>query len=100
MSAIKLDIEGVKRLYINSMSAGKHLASSPFKCQVEAGAVEAQSSRLFGPGLQAVQLGRESQVFVELADAFGNQIKSATAAAQTVLQVSQGWAVRQLGRGC
>lgn len=48
-------------------------------CHVEAGPVDAQSSRLFGPGLQAVQLGRESQVFIELADAFGNRVESAAA---------------------
>ncbi len=55
------------------------MASSPFMCHVEAGAIDAQSSRLFGPGLQAVQLGRESQIFVELADAFGNRVESAAA---------------------
>ena len=59
--------------------AGVHVASSPFMCHVEAGPVDAQSSRLFGPGLQAVQLGRESQVFIELADAFGNRVESAAA---------------------
>ena len=48
-------------------------------CHVEAGPIDAQSSRLFGPGLQAVQLGRESQVFIELADAFGNRVESAAA---------------------
>ena len=59
--------------------AGVHVASSPFRCQVEAGVISPQSSRLYGPGLQAVQLGRESQIFVELTDAFGNVVQSAAA---------------------
>ena len=44
-----------------------------------AGDVDASNSRLFGAGLQAVQLGRESQLFCELADAFGNKVESAAA---------------------
>ncbi len=48
-------------------------------CHVGAGDVNASNSRLFGPGLAAVQLGRESQLFCELADAFGNKVESAAA---------------------
>ena len=55
------------------------MVDSPFTAHVEAGAIDPQSSRLFGPGLQAVQLGRESQIFVELTDAFGNVVQSAAA---------------------
>lgn len=58
---------------------GKPVASSPFTCHVEAGNIDAESSRLFGPGLASVQLGRESQIFVELTDAFGNPVQSAAA---------------------
>ncbi|KAK9829410.1 hypothetical protein WJX72_005680 [[Myrmecia] bisecta] len=38
-----------------------------------AGEVDPQSSRLYGPGLAAVQLGRPSQIYVELADRYGNK---------------------------
>ena len=48
-------------------------------CHVSAGDLDAGNCRLFGPGLQAVQLGRESQLFCELADAFGNRVESAAA---------------------
>ena len=75
------------------------MASSPFMCHVVAGAIDAQSSRLFGPGLQAVQLGRESQVFVELADAFGNRVESA-AASGADLQVLSLCAGMQAGAVC
>ena len=54
---------------------------------MEAGKIDPQSSRLVGPGLQAVQLGRESQIYVELADALGNQVKGA-AATSAGLQVN------------
>jgi hypothetical protein len=60
-------------------AAGKPISGSPFMCHVSAGEVDAGNSRLFGPGLQAVQLGRESQLFCELADAFGNKVESAAA---------------------
>ena len=33
--------------------------------------------RLFGPGLSAIQLGRDMRIFVALADAFGNAITEA-----------------------
>ena len=59
--------------------AGKAIAGSPFMCHVGAGDVDAGNSRLFGPGLAAVQLGRDSQLFCELADAFGNKVASAAA---------------------
>lgn len=59
--------------------AGKPISGCPFLCHVSAGEVDASNSRLFGPGLQAVQLGRESQLFCELADAFGNKVESAAA---------------------
>lgn len=62
-----------------SPRAGKPISGSPFMCHVGAGEVDAGNSRLFGPGLQAVQLGRESQLFCELADAFGNKVESAAA---------------------
>ena len=60
-------------------AAGKAISGSPFTCHVSAGDLDAGNSRLFGPGLQAVQLGRESQLFCELADAFGNKVESAAA---------------------
>jgi hypothetical protein len=47
-------------------AAGKAISGSPFMCHVSAGD-------------QAVQLGRESQLFCELADAFGNKVESAAA---------------------
>lgn len=59
--------------------AGREISGSPFPCHVVAGDVDASSSRLFGAGLQAVQLGRESPLFCELADAFGNKVGSAAA---------------------
>lgn len=40
--------------------------------RVQAGPLDPRCSRLYGPGLQAVQLGRASTLLVEMADAFGN----------------------------
>lgn len=66
-------------LLVHACYAGTHIAGSPFSSHVVAGEVEASNSRLFGAGMQAVQLGRESQLFCELADAFGNRVESSAA---------------------
>lgn len=50
------------------------VAGSPFRVEVSPGPVAASSCRLYGPGLSAVQLGRDMRMFVQLADAFGNTI--------------------------
>ncbi len=79
-----------------SVATGKHVGSSPFKSKVEPGSIDAQCSRLFGPGLQAVQLGRENQICVELADIFGNHVQSAAendADLQVCLEVTDIWGV-------
>lgn len=57
------------------MSAGRQVAGSPFQAEAEPGDVAAPSCRLFGPGLAAVALGRDTRLFVELADAFGNAVE-------------------------
>lgn len=70
-----MDARGVS----GDWGVGEHVRGSPFLCQVEAGAVDPASSRVFGPGLSAVQLGRDSQIFIELSDQFGNRVISGTA---------------------
>ena len=56
----------------NVLRAGGHVQGSPFQCQVTAGEGDASSSRLYGPGLQAIQLGKPSSLFLQLADQWGN----------------------------
>jgi hypothetical protein len=42
--------------------------------QVVPGEVDVHSSRLYGPGLERVILGKPSMVYVELADTYGNRV--------------------------
>ncbi|KAK9845317.1 hypothetical protein WJX81_003385 [Elliptochloris bilobata] len=56
------------------MAAGRQLAGSPFRAEAAPGDVAAPACRLFGPGLAAVALGRDTRLFLELADAFGNAV--------------------------
>jgi hypothetical protein len=56
------------------MAGGHQVAGSPFVARAAPGAVAAPACRLFGPGLAAVALGRDSRLFLELADAFGNAV--------------------------
>ena len=55
-------------------TAGKHVQGSPFQCLVRPGEADAGSSRLYGPGLQAIQLGKPSSLFLQLADQWGNTV--------------------------
>lgn len=50
------------------------MAGSPFALDVAPGQIHAGSCRLSGPGMHSVQLGREMQLSVHLADSFGNAI--------------------------
>lgn len=52
------------------------MQGSPILCQVQAGDVDAASSRLYGPGLQAIQLGKPSSLFLQLADQWGNAVNA------------------------
>ena len=56
------------------MAAGRQVAGSPFQAEAAPGDVAAPACRLFGPGLAAVALGRDTRLFLELADAFGNAV--------------------------
>ena len=56
------------------MAAGRQVAGSPFHAEAAPGDVAAPACRLFGPGLTAVALGRDTRLFLELADAFGNAV--------------------------
>ncbi|KAL0032084.1 hypothetical protein WJX77_004214 [Trebouxia sp. C0004] len=51
---------------------GAHVQGSPFQCLVSPGEADAGSSRLYGPGLQAIQLGKPSCLFLQLVDQWGN----------------------------
>ena len=53
---------------------GEAVKGSPFLVGVEAGHIAPRCSRLYGPGLQAVQLGRASTLLVEMADSWGNKV--------------------------
>lgn len=53
------------------------VAGSPFRAEVVPGPVHPGSCSLAGPGLAAVQLGRDMQLAVHLADRFGNAIMHA-----------------------
>lgn len=52
------------------------MQGSPFLCQVQPGEADAASSRLYGPGLQAIQLGKPSSLFLQLADQWGNAVNA------------------------
>ena len=56
------------------MAAGRQVAGSPFQAEAAPGDMAAAACRLFGPGLAAVALGRDTRLFLELADAFGNAV--------------------------
>ena len=68
----------------DAVPAGVPVPGSPFACTVAAGPVHAARSRLFGPGLTSVQLGRDCHFHVELADSFGNCITAADPKADAV----------------
>jgi hypothetical protein len=59
------------------LAGGRPVPGSPFLAEVSPGQVSAGACRLFGPGLAAIQLGRDMRIFVALADAFGNAITDA-----------------------
>lgn len=59
-----------------SCIVGQHVQGSPFLCQVQPGEADAASSRLYGPGLQAIQLGKPSSLFLQLADQWGNAVNA------------------------
>ncbi|CAL8470627.1 g10169 [Coccomyxa elongata] len=61
------------------LAGGKPVPGSPFRAEVSPGQVSAGACQLSGPGLSAIQLGRDMRVFVALADAFGNAITEASA---------------------
>jgi len=54
------------------LHTGAHVQGSPFQCIVSPGEADADSSRLYGPGLQAIQLGKLSSLFLQLVDQWGN----------------------------
>ena len=60
----------------HSFTVGQHVQGSPFLCQVQPGDADAASSRLYGPGLQAIQLGKPSSLFLQLADQWGNAVNA------------------------
>ena len=64
-----------------SSTVGQHVQGSPFLCQVQPGDADAASSRLYGPGLQAIQLGKPSSLFLQLADQWGNAVNAESLAA-------------------
>ncbi|DBA83503.1 TPA: hypothetical protein ACH3X2_006431 [Trebouxia sp. C0005] len=51
---------------------GAHVQGSPFQCLVSPGEAHADSSRLYGPRLQAIQLGKPTSLFLQLVDQWGN----------------------------
>ena len=55
-------------------AAGQPIPGSPWTCHVAAADVHPASCRMYGPGLTSIQLGCDSQIFVELADEFGNPV--------------------------
>lgn len=61
------------------LAGGRPVPGSPFRAEVSPGQVSAGACQLSGPGLSAIQLGRDMRVFVALADAFGNAITEASA---------------------
>ena len=60
----------------SSTTVGQHVQGSPFLCQVQPGEADAASSRLYGPGLLAIQLGKPSSLFLQLADQWGNAVNA------------------------
>ena len=71
----------------HAMHAGTHVQGSPFHCTVVPGEADAASSQLYGPGLQAIQLGKPSSLFLQLADQWGN---TATAVDLTSANITVG----------
>lgn len=61
------------------LAGGKPVPGSPFRAEVSPGQVSAGACQLSGPGLSAIQLGRDMRLFVALADAFGNAVTEASA---------------------
>lgn len=59
---------------ITVLAGSRPVTGSPFRVEVSPGPVAAAGCRFYGPGLSAVQLGRDMRMFVQLADAFGNII--------------------------
>ena len=51
------------------------MQGSPFQSLVKPAAAHASSSRLYGPGLQAIQLGKPAAMFLQLADEWGNAVE-------------------------
>ena len=64
--------------------AGQHVQGSPFQVLVLPWEADAGSSRLYGPGLQAIQLGKPSSLFLQLADQWGNAVSSDNLAASGI----------------
>ena len=62
---------------VTVLAGGRPVPGSPFLAEVSPGQVSAGACRLFGPGLAAIQLGRDMRIFIALADAFGNAITDA-----------------------
>lgn len=65
------------------------MQGSPFLCLVQPGEADAQSSRLYGPGLQAIQLGKPSSLFVQLADQWGNAVSADSPAMSGIKVLTQ-----------
>ena len=61
------------------LAGGRPVPGSPFRAEVSPGQVSAGACQLSGPGLSAIQLGRDMRLFVALADAFGNAVTEASA---------------------
>jgi len=61
-----------------------HVQGSPFQSFINPGEADASSSRLYGPGLQAIQLGKPSSLFLQLADQWGNKVASVDLAASGI----------------
>lgn len=59
---------------VTVLAGGAPVPGSPFRVEVRPGQVAPGACQLFGPGLSAIQLGRDMRIFVALADAFGNAI--------------------------
>ncbi|KAK3272459.1 hypothetical protein CYMTET_19249 [Cymbomonas tetramitiformis] len=55
---------------------GTHVKGSPFPCKVAPGGMDVVASKLYGPGLDHVELGRPSKIFIEPCDSYGNAVSS------------------------
>ena len=62
---------------ISVLAGGEPVAGSPFALEVAPGQLHPGSCSLSGAGVRSVQLGREMQLEVRLADCFGNSIADA-----------------------